>query len=112
MLNLSYYKDLFAMNLLNDDETQEIIKIVRAAGFCGVECKACEGEGEGEGGRVGCGVGARGAWNCAQGRRACGLGEASGVAALAGRDAGRTKALALWRWEGGESGYQESIGKS
>ena len=47
MLNLSYYKDLCAMNLLNDDETQEIIKIVRAAGFCGVECKACEGEGKG-----------------------------------------------------------------
>ena len=30
MLNLPYYKDLCAMNLLNDDETQEIIKIVRA----------------------------------------------------------------------------------
>ena len=58
MLNLPYYKDLRAVNLLNDDETQEIIKIVRATGFYRVGgCVTCEGEGEGEGERVGCGVG-------------------------------------------------------
>lgn len=49
MLNLPYYKDLRAVNLLNDDETQEIIKIVRATGFTGAECEACEGEGKGRG---------------------------------------------------------------
>lgn len=85
MLNLPYYKDLFAMNLLNDDETQEIIKIVRVER--GLPARKTR-ERKGDGGRIGCGVGARGAWNCAQGRRACGLGEAPGVVALAGRDAG------------------------
>ena len=52
MLNLPYYKDLCAMNLLNDDETQEIIKIVRAAGYCGGEMRGVRRGREGEGGWV------------------------------------------------------------
>lgn len=53
MLNLPYYKDLRAMNLLNDDETQEIIKIVRATGYCGGGMRGARRGGEGEGVRRG-----------------------------------------------------------
>lgn len=65
----------------------------------GVECEAHEGEGKGKAGVLVVGSGVRGAWDCAQGRRVCGLGEAPGAVTLAGRDAGRMKALALRRWE-------------
>ena len=112
MLNLPYYKDLRAVNLLNDDETQEIIKIVWATGYCGGGMRGARRGREGEGGRVGCGVrGARRlelcprpqgvrAWRSTRRGDACGArrgtNEGLGVAAL-----GR-----------GESGCQESIGKS
>ena len=91
MLNLPYYKDLSALNLLNGDETQEIIKIVQAAGCCEDGMRDVRRDGGRGRRRVAMrvvGSGARGAWNCDQGRRACGLGEAPGVVALAGRDAG------------------------
>ena len=79
------------MNLLNDDETQEIIKIVRAELFgrralVGVECEACEGKRKGKG-------------------RASALVAGSGRAALgiaprvAGR-AGLAKHSAWWRLRG------------
>ena len=49
MLNLPYYKDLRAVNLLNDDETQEIIKIVWATGYCGGGMRGARRGREGEG---------------------------------------------------------------
>ena len=111
MLNLPYYKDLRAVNLLNDDETQEIIKIVWATGYCGGGMRGARRGREGESGRVGYGVRVRGAWNCAQGRKACGLGEAPGAVTLAGRDAGRMKALALRRWGGAKAGAKKASEK-
>ena len=54
--DLPYYKDLRVVNLLNDDETQEIIKIVWATGYCGGGMRGARRGREGEGGRVGCGV--------------------------------------------------------
>ena len=122
MLNLPYYKDLRAVNLLNDDETQEIIKIVWATGYCGGGMRGARRGREGESGRRGregkgkagvlvVGSGVRGAWDCAQGRRVCGLGEAPGAVTLAGRDAGRMKALALRRWGGAKAGAKKASEK-
>ena len=76
-----------------------------------MECEAHEGEGKGKapGDDVSCG--ARGAWDCVQGRRACGLGEAPGAVTLAGRDAGRMKALALRRWGGAKAGAKKASEK-
>ena len=77
----------------------------------GVECEAHEGEGKGKAGVLVVGSGVRGAWNCAQGRKACGLGEAPGAVTLAGRDAGRMKALALRRWGGAKAGAKKASEK-
>ena len=49
MLNLPYYKDLRVVNLLNDDETQEIIKIVWATGYCGGGMRGARRGREGKG---------------------------------------------------------------
>ena len=77
----------------------------------GVECEAHEGEGKGKAGVLVVGSGVRGAWDCAQGRRVCGLGEAPGAVTLAGRDAGRMKAVAVRRWGGAKAGAKKASEK-